>query len=48
MEPLILERESSNNMAKEAEKNGMINIVQDGILKAALGETTIEEAFKLI
>ncbi len=48
LEPLILERESSNNMAKEARKHGMITIVQDGILKAALGETTIEEAFKLI
>jgi len=35
-------------MAKEAIEHGMITIVQDGILKAALGETTIEEAFKLI
>ena len=48
LEPMILERESSNNMAKEAVKHGMITIVQDGILKAALWETTIEEAFKLI
>ena len=48
LEPLILERESSNNMAKHAVKHGMITIVQDGILKAALWETTIEEAFKLI
>lgn len=48
LEPLILAEESSNNMAKEAVKHGMITIVQDGLLKAALWETTIEEAFKLI
>lgn len=48
LEPLILAQESSNNMAKEAVKHGMITIVQDGLLKAALWDTTIEEAFKLI
>lgn len=48
LEPMILSRESSNNMTKEAIKNGMITIVQDGLLKAALWETTLEEAFKLI
>jgi hypothetical protein len=35
-------------MAKEAIKHGMITIVQDAILKAALWDTTLEEAFKLI
>jgi hypothetical protein len=35
-------------MAKVAIKNGMITIVQDAILKAALWDTTLEEAFKLI
>lgn len=48
LEPMILAEESANAMAKEAVNNGMITIVQDGLLKAALGETTIEEAFKLI
>ena len=48
LEPMILWRESANNMKNEAVKHGMITIVQDGILKAALWETTIEEAFKLI
>lgn len=48
LEPLILAEESSNNMAKEAVKHGMITIVQDGLLKAALWETSVEEAFKLI
>jgi hypothetical protein len=35
-------------MAREAVKHGMVTIVQDGLLKAALWETTVEEAFKLI
>lgn len=48
LEPLILAQESSNNMAKIAIQHGMITIVQDGLLKAALWDTTIEEAFKLI
>ena len=48
LEPLILAQESANNMAKEAIKHGMITIVQDAILKAALWDTTLEEAFKLI
>ena len=48
LEPMILAEDSANNMAKAAVKNGMITIVQDGILKAALGDTTLEEAFKLI
>jgi len=48
LEPMILAEDSANNMAKEAIKNGMITIVQDGIIKAAMGDTTLEEAFKLI
>jgi len=48
LEPMILAEDSANNMAKEAVKHGMITIVQDWILKAALWDTTLEEAFKLI
>lgn len=48
LEPMILAEDSANNMKKEAEKHGMINIVQDALLKAAIGDTTIDEAFKLI
>lgn len=48
LEPMILAEDSANNMAKQAVKHGMITIVQDGILKAALWDTTLEEAFKLI
>ena len=36
LEPLILAGETSNTMTKEAMKHGMISIVQDGLLKAAL------------
>jgi len=48
MEPLILEKESANNMKKKAIENWMITIVQDGLLKAAIWDTTVEEALKLI
>lgn len=48
LEPMILEEASANAMAREAVKHGMVTIVQDGLLKAALWETTVEEAFKLI
>ncbi len=48
LEPMILAEESANSLAKAAIEHGMITIVQDAILKAALWETTIEEAFKLI
>jgi hypothetical protein len=33
---MILAEDSANNMAREAMKHGMITIVQDAILKAAL------------
>ncbi|MDD2870493.1 MAG: GspE/PulE family protein [Candidatus Gracilibacteria bacterium] len=48
LEPLILEKESANAMRDEAVKNGMITITQDALLKAVLGETTVDEALKLL
>jgi type IV pilus assembly protein PilB len=48
LEPLILEKESANNMKEAAIKEWMVTIVQDGLLKALLWETTVEEALKLI
>ncbi|MDD3646461.1 MAG: GspE/PulE family protein [Candidatus Gracilibacteria bacterium] len=48
LEPMILEKASANEMQDEAVKHGMVTIVQDGLLKALIGETTIEEALKLI
>jgi type IV pilus assembly protein PilB len=48
LEPLILHEASDNEMKQEAIKHWMITIVQDWLLKALLGQTTIEEALKLI
>ena len=48
LEPLILEKSSANEMKDAAVKEGMITIVQDGLLKALIWETTVEEALKLI
>jgi len=48
LEPLILQKASANLMAEAGIKEGMVTIVQDGLLKALLWETTVEEALKLI
>jgi type II secretory ATPase GspE/PulE/Tfp pilus assembly ATPase PilB-like protein len=48
LEPLILEKASANEMAELAIEKWMITIVQDALLKALIGETTVEEALKLI
>jgi type II secretory ATPase GspE/PulE/Tfp pilus assembly ATPase PilB-like protein len=48
LEPLILERESATVIENIAIKNWMITIVQDALIKALMGHTTIEEAFRLI
>ncbi len=48
LEKMMLEEASANAMKKEAVAHGMITIVQDALLKAALWETTVEEALKLI
>ena len=48
LEELVLEKSSVWEMLKWAKAHGMITIVQDALLKAAIWETTVEEAFKLI
>ncbi len=48
LEPMILAKASANEMAEEAIKHWMITIVQDGLIKATLWDTTVEEALKLI
>ena len=48
LEPMMLNKESANVMRDKAVEHWMVTIVQDAILKAALWETTIEEALKLI
>jgi type II secretory ATPase GspE/PulE/Tfp pilus assembly ATPase PilB-like protein len=39
---------TDNEIEEEAIKNGMINMTQDGLLKALNGETSLEEVFRVI
>ncbi len=48
LEKSILDMSSASEIHKIATKEWMITILQDAILKAAMWDTTIEEAFKLI
>lgn len=48
MEKSILNMDAASEIQKIAKNNGMITIVQDALLKAAMGNTTIEEALQLI
>ena len=43
IQELIMNRSTSSDIEKVAQKEGMINMRQDGYLKALNGETTIEE-----
>ena len=48
MEKLILSGQASEyDMRDNAKKNGMITMVQDGILKALDGITSIDEVFRV-
>jgi len=48
LEPMILERDSANNMKKIAIEHGMITMTQDALLKAVIWNTTVHEALKTI
>ncbi len=48
LEPLILKKDSANNMKKLAIEHGMITMTQDALLKAVVWNTTVEEALKTI
>lgn len=45
---LIVARASSDKVQAQAEQEGMITMVEDGLLKAAQGLTTIEEVLRVI
>jgi hypothetical protein len=45
---LILRRASADEVRRAAEEGGMIPLRQDGLLKAAQGETTIEEVLRTV
>jgi len=48
LDNLILNKASANEIEKNAKEFWLITIMQDAILKAATGKTTIDEALKLI
>lgn len=48
LEEMIIREASANEMTEAAKKHWMITIVQDALVKAALWQTTVEEALKLI
>jgi type IV pilus assembly protein PilB len=48
LEPMILNRDSANNMKILAVKHWMITMTQDALLKAVIWTTTVEEALKTI
>jgi len=48
IERLIIERRSVEDLAKVAQMEGMIPLRQDGLRKAAMGMTSIEEIFRVV
>jgi len=45
---MILLRSSADEISRVAESQGMVRLRDDGLLKAARGVTTIEEALKTL
>lgn len=48
LDPLILNKAPVHELEQKARELGMITIMQDGLIKAATGKTTVEEIIKLI
>ena len=49
VQTLILKEGVDSNMIKnQAFKEGMVTLIQDGLIKAAAGATTIEEVYRVI
>ena len=48
LDHLILGKAPVHEIEQKARELGMITIMQDGLIKAATGKTTIEEIMKLI
>ena len=45
---LIMKGETADKIEEQAKKEGMITMIEDGIFKAAQGETTIEEVLRVV
>lgn len=48
LDPLILSKAPVHEIEQKARELGMITIMQDGLIKAATGKTTVDEIMKLI
>jgi type IV pilus assembly protein PilB len=48
IERLVIERRSNEDIQKVAEMQGMITLRSDGLRKAALGRTSLEEIFRVV
>jgi type IV pilus assembly protein PilB len=48
MERMIIERRSTEDLAKLAVMEGMISLKKDGLRKVALGHTSLEEIFRVV
>jgi general secretion pathway protein E len=44
---MIMEHATSDDLLKEAKKNGMLTMIEDGYLKSLEGLTTIEEVMRV-
>lgn len=47
LEQIVIENPSENEISKEANKQGMITMKQDGVIKVLLGETSFEEILRV-
>ena len=45
---LVMASGTADQIEEQARKEGMLTMVEDGIYKAALGQTTIEEVLRVI
>ena len=45
---MILTGKSHNEIEKQAKNEGMFTMIEDGIFKAALGITSIEEVLRVV
>ena len=45
---LVVKRTGSGNIEEEAKKQGMVTMLEDGIIKAAQGVTSIEEVLRVL
>ena len=48
IERLIVERSSSDEIRRSAQRDGMITLRQDGLEKVRLGQTAIEEVARVV